>query len=155
MVNIYDKITGIIYNNVSFDAFNGTNRTCIFYVGKSSTRYSIPMDQVVIEEEESKIESVRGCAPVPVPEEESKIKSVSDCVPVPVPASEEEENKFKKEALVLIQSINTKNEYKFVFISGERVGNFISNNKDTMFISVEGSGRVSIPLSWLREIIAV
>jgi len=137
MVNIFDEKTGITYNDVRFDAFNGKNLTYIFYVGQSSTLYSIPMDQVMIKEEDPKIETRH------------------DCVPVPVPVSIEDENKFKEEALGLIQSINTTKKYNFVFISGKRVGNFISINKDMMFISVEGSGKVSIPLSWLREITAV
>jgi hypothetical protein len=85
----------------------------------------------------------------------SELENEKDNEPIPVPKSKEEEEMFKTSALGLIEGINTKDTYKFVFISGERVGNFISNNKDMMFISVEGSGKVSIPLSWLREIIAV
>jgi hypothetical protein len=136
MITIFDTVTGKTYKNVEFDFFNGTNGCCVFYAGQSTTRYSIPRNQVEITEKKHE------------PETEAK------SVPLSVPTAEEEGKKVE-EALVLIGRINTEDTYTFKFISGEYVGNFLSNNENTMFINVKGSGRVTIPLSWLIRITAV
>ena len=57
-------------------------------------------------------------------------------------------------ALEMTRSLNNTSIYKFEFISGTHEGTFIGTNNDNnyMFIQVQGSGRVSIPLCWLKSI---
>ena len=66
----------------------------------------------------------------------------------------EDEPALIANALEMTRSLNNTSIYKFEFISGTHEGTFIRTNNDNnyMFIQVQGSGRVSIPLCWLRSV---
>ena len=73
--------------------------------------------------------------------------------PIIVPSAEEEPALIAR-ALEMVRPLNNTSIYKFEFISGTHEGTFIGTNNDNnyMFIQVQGSGRVSIPLCWLRSV---